>query len=62
MLQSLAQLSQEVASLFEGDHKPTSIQSLEPIIQQYSGTDWKAFVNFKDDCYARNYIYRNEEF
>ncbi|MDX2306146.1 MAG: cysteine dioxygenase family protein [Microscillaceae bacterium] len=61
-IQTLSELSREVAVLFQGEEKPTSIQLLTPLIKQYKGQDWQKYVCFSDDCYTRNYVYRDEDF
>jgi cysteine dioxygenase len=37
------------------------LETLIPIIKEYSGQDWKKYVSFSDDKYKRNLVKRNDK-
>ena len=42
--------------------KDTNLNGIIDIVKMYNGNDWKKYVNFKNDTYNKELIYRNNYF
>jgi len=41
--------------------KDNKLETLIPLVKEYSGEDWKKYVSFSDEKYKRNLVKRNDK-
>ena len=60
MVQSLAELIRQLDIYFNSGNEKNKMQCLVPLINSYTGTDWKDTISYDHYNYKKNLIYRSK--